>query len=184
MNRSGAQTTLALAVVLLAALACNLGPAEIQEDDVATAVAQTLEAQSAQTAAAQLPSEQPQPTLETPEPEVTPTVTLTATQAFSATPAVPMVSVSVDTNCRAGPGLPYDYEGALLVGENTEVVARSSIGNYWIVVNPDDPAHFCWLWGEYAQVSGNSAVLPAFTPPPSPTPTYTPTPTHTPTPTP
>jgi hypothetical protein len=65
------------------------------------------------------------------------------------------------------------------VGETAEVVARSSAGNYWYIVNPDLPGEFCYLWGEYATVAGDTAVLPAFTPPPSPTPTNTSTPTPT-----
>lgn len=186
VNNSGLRATLAMGALLLTALACNVqGTREqtvSQEEQVATAVAETLAAQGAQTAAAPatLP---PEPTAETPEPEVTPTVTLTATTAFTATAAVPMISVTTNTNCRTGPGAIYDYRGALLVGESAEIVARSSIGNYWYIVNPDRPGEFCWLWGEYAVTTGNTGVLPAFTPPPSPTPTYTPTATHTPSPT-
>lgn len=184
VGRAERRLTLAVATLLLPALACNLQGAEIPEGpegEVATAVVLTLEAQSAQTAAAQPPTEAPEPTIETPEPEVTPTEALTATPAFTATPAVPMVSVTTNTNCRTGPGAIYDYRGALLVGETAEVVARSSVGDYWYIVNPDNPGEFCWLWGEYAVPVGNTAVLPAFTPPPSPTPTYTPTATYTPT---
>lgn len=172
------------AALLLATLACSLQGAESQEGEVATAVALTLEAQTTQAAAAQPPTETPQPIVDTPEPEVTPTETLTATPAATATPAVPMISVSTDTNCRVGPGAIYDYRGALLVGETAEVIARLTFGNYWYIVNPDNPGEFCWLWGEYATVVGNTTVLPAFTPPPSPTPTHTPTATATPTPTP
>lgn len=173
-----------LATLLLAALACNLQDApEQSEDQVATAVAQTLEAQASQTAAIQPATLPPEPSA-TLEPEVTPTLTLTATTASTATPAVPMISVTTSTNCRTGPGAIYAYRGALLVGESAEIVARSTVGNYWYVVNPDNPGEFCWLWGEYGVVTGNTSVLPAFTPPPSPTPTYTPTPTATPTPTP
>lgn len=171
---------------MLAALACNLQDlqgGEAQEDEVATAVASTLQAQSTQTAAPP-PTEPPEPTVATPEPEVSPTLTLTATTASTATPAVPMISVTTNTNCRTGPGAIYDYRGALLVGESAEIVARSVVGNYWYIVNPDNPGEFCWLWGEYGVVVGNTSALPAFTPPPSPTPTNTPTATYTPTPTP
>lgn len=184
MIRFGLRLLSTIGVVLLA-VACNLQSAPVADpDQVATAVAQTIEAQHTQTAAALPPSETAAPALETAEPEATPTEVLTDTPVATATPAVPMISVTTNTNCRTGPGSIYDYLGALLVGESAEVVARSSIGNYWYIVNPDNPSQFCWLWGEYAQVVGNTAVLPAFTPPPSPTPTYTPTPTHTPTPTP
>jgi hypothetical protein len=69
-----------------------------------------------------------------------------------------------------GPGRVYDRVGALLVGEVAEVVGRHQNGNYWYIRNPRQPNGFCWLWGEYATVTGNFAALPIFTPPPTPTP--------------
>jgi len=93
-----------------------------------------------------------------------------------------MVTVSVDTNCRTGPGVVYDRVGGLLVGEQAVVVGKYSAGNYWIINNPDSSGT-CWLWGQYATVTGNTAGLPEYTPPPTPTPTITPTPTFTSTPT-
>jgi hypothetical protein len=30
----------------------------------------------------------------------------------------------------------------------------------------------CWLWGRYAQVSGDVSQIPVFTPPPTPTPSF------------
>jgi hypothetical protein len=82
-----------------------------------------------------------------------------------------MVSVSVDTNCRTGPGKIYDYIGALIVGETAEVVGQSMDGQYWIIKNPDQPGE-CWLWGYYATVEGPVAGLPKYTPPPTPTPSF------------
>jgi uncharacterized protein YraI len=75
------------------------------------------------------------------------------------------VMVSVDTNCRSGPGSAYIYLGALLVGENAEVVGRDADGTYWIIRNPDQPAGTCWLWGQYASVSGNIYGLPVYSTP-------------------
>jgi hypothetical protein len=69
-----------------------------------------------------------------------------------------------------GPGKVYDRVGALLVGQVAEVVGRNLNGNYWYIRNPNDSNGFCWLWGEYATVTGNFAALPVFTPPPTPTP--------------
>jgi hypothetical protein len=69
-----------------------------------------------------------------------------------------------------GPGRAYDRVGALLVGEVAEVVGRNANGEYWYIRNPRQPGGFCWLWGEYATVTGNFAALPIFTPPPTPTP--------------
>ena len=93
-----------------------------------------------------------------------------------------MVSVSINTNCRTGPGISYDLRGALLVGETEEIVAVSTAPNYWYIKNPDREGEFCYLWGEYATVVGETQALPKFTPLPSPTPTNTPTPSVTPTP--
>lgn len=100
-----------------------------------------------------------------------PTITLTSTITLTATPEKPMVSVSVDTNCRSGPGKIYDWIGGLLVGEKAEVVGQSMDGNYWVIKNPDR-AGDCWLWGNYATVVGPIANLPKFTPPPTPTPVF------------
>jgi uncharacterized protein YraI len=75
------------------------------------------------------------------------------------------VMVSIDTNCRSGPGSAYTYLGALLVGENTEVVGRNADGTYWIIRNPDQPTGTCWLWGQYASVSGNIYGLPVYSTP-------------------
>ena len=110
-----------------------------------------------------------------------PTETLSPTQTpqptLTASASVPMVSVSVDTNCRKGPNPTYDYLGALLVGESAQVLGRLA-NNQWIVIeNPDGGAN-CWLWLQYATVTGDLNSLPQMTPPPTPTPTFTPTPLH------
>ena len=86
-----------------------------------------------------------------------------------------MVTVSIDTNCRTGPGLAYDQIGVLLRGESAVIVGQEETGNYWIIENPDRSGT-CWLWAQYATVTGNVSGLPLLTPPPSPTPTPTSTP--------
>jgi hypothetical protein len=177
---------IATAGLLLAGMACNLslGAAPTPSDlgAVETAVAGTLVAQLTQSAPGQTqPTEQP---VNTPEPLPSPTISLTPTDTSTPTPSVPLVSVTVNTNCRFGPGAVYDYLGALLVGETAEIVGRDPSGEYWFIRNPDNPTGFCWLWGEYAVPVGNFGSLPILTPPPSPTPTYTSTATATYTPTP
>lgn len=97
--------------------------------------------------------------------------TATATITLTPTQEKPIVSVSVDTNCRSGPGKIYDWIGALLVGENAEVVGRSVDGQYWVIKNPDRAGN-CWLWGNYAMVTGPTAGLAQYTPPPTPTPVF------------
>jgi hypothetical protein len=84
-------------------------------------------------------------------------------------PTAPMVSVSVDTNCRTGPGQSYDYLTALRVGEQAEVVGKytSSTPPYWIIRRGSIT---CWLWGQYATIAGDVSSVPEMIPPPSPTP--------------
>ena len=46
-------------------------------------------------------------------------------------------------------------------------------------ISPYNPAGgTCWLWGQYAVVSGNTATLPEYTPPPTPTPSLPAAPTN------
>lgn len=114
----------------------------------------------------------------TPPPSTTPTLMLTTT-AFvipSSTAIVPSISVSVPTNCRAGPGRDYEIEGALLVGKVAQVLGRDPSNNYWYIPNPDLPGDYCWVWGEYAILSGYMGGVPMLTPPPTPTATATSTP--------
>lgn len=97
-------------------------------------------------------------------PTATPTVTPTPTLEFVE------IEVSVDTNCRSGPNTSFDYVGALLVGERTQIVARTSVPNYHIVDNPDRPGRTCWLWDRHATVYGDPNGLPMLAAPPTPTP--------------
>jgi len=163
-----------VSVLLIVSMSCVLpGVSTPNPGSNGTAVAQTIIAGLTQAAPSMTPifiQESPTFTF-TPEPPTpTPTQTLTATLAFTFTPAVPLISVSVPTNCRKGPGKAYDREGALLVGEVAEVYGHDPTGNYWYIRNPDPGDEFCWVWGEYATVTGNTIALPVYTPPPTPTP--------------
>jgi len=143
-----------------------------------TQVAEMINAALTQTAQAQLPTPAPiilpsstatSPFVPQP-PAVTPSATLPAPIIFTATPAVPQIRVSVDTNCRVGPGKVYDRVGYLLVGQASDIYGRNPNGDYWYIRNLNNTTAYCWLWGEYATVSGNIAALPMLTPPPTPTP--------------
>ena len=168
--------TLAFAIALIFLLsACNLPGStggNTTDPAAATAAQETRIAQMvAQTLAAAV-SDTPEFTL-TPSDTPLPTFTLTPSDTppptFTFTPTVPMVSVSVETNCRTGPGTAYDIVGVLHVGETAEVVGQVSGGGSWIIRNPDG-AGFCWLWAQYATVTGNWQALPVFDIPPTPTP--------------
>jgi hypothetical protein len=113
---------------------------------------------------------QPPAAVDTNTPEFSPTPSDTPLPTLTFTPEVPMVSVSVDTNCRSGPGTAYDILGVLHVGETAEVVGVAPYGGSWIIKNPDG-AGTCWLWDQYASVTGSTAGLPTIDVPPTPTPT-------------
>lgn len=166
---------LSVTVLLIVSLACTVSgvPAPTQDiNALGTAIMQTMIVAATQTSAAGFPVaivDTPTPGT-TFTPSLTPSATLSPTPMFTATSAIPLISVSVATNCRVGPGKVYDRVGALLVGEVAEVVGRNQVGNYWYIRNPRDSNGYCWLWGEYATVTGNLAALPVLTPPPTPTP--------------
>jgi hypothetical protein len=176
-------------VLLIAGIACgeSSNAATPDMDALNTTVAQTVVAGLTLTSALS-PTLESTPTATatfTPEPPTaTATPTETPTPTFTPTPLVPLISVSVNTNCRNGPGKVYNMQGALLVGEVAQVYGRDPTNNYWYIRNPDSGAEFCWVWGEYATLTGPYLLLPIFTPPPTPTATSTPTPTFTPTPSP
>jgi hypothetical protein len=112
----------------------------------------------------------PEPTLTpTPEPETTEESAVQVTQPVF-TLSGPSVQVSIDTNCRSGPGKTYTYLGALLVGEEAQIVGKDPSGAYWYITNPDHEGEYCWIWGAYAYTAGNTAPLPVYTPGPTPKP--------------
>ncbi len=169
-----------LAALLITSLACDL-PVEFSAQGENLGATQTLQALATQVAGTQeskAESADEKPSADEPaaaESEgeaatLTPTITLTPTLR------APMVSVSVDTNCRFGPGEVYDYLGALLVGEESPVVGKLADESFWYIENPDAPPPYCWIWGMYAQITGDTSGIPILTPPPTPTPEYTPTP--------
>jgi len=168
-------TLLLVIALLIISQACTVpGISMSAPNSVNTAIAQTIVVGLTQTAGAVIPIDIVNSPIATFTPELpvfTPTATLSPTPIFTSTPLIPQISVSEPTNCRVGPGKVYDRVGALLLGEVAEVAGRNPIGNYWYIRNPDQSNGFCWLWGEYATVTGNISVLPVYTPPPTPTPT-------------
>ena len=151
---------LAVNILLVAILACNLPGGQAtatptgQVDLAATITAQALTLQ-APTATAGSPTE-------------TPTITPTGT------PSVPQVSVSSQTNCRTGPSSQFDWLYTMNPGETAEVVGKNTSTGYWIIKYPGGT---CWLWGQYATVTGNKDGLTEYPLPATPTPAHTPTPT-------
>jgi len=165
-----------ISFTLFALAGCNLPSAE--QNSFQTSVAGTLAAENAGIPSAEPvdinlpPPPLPSPTLTaTLNPTFTPTITTSPTITLTPTLETPIVSVSTNTNCRTGPGTIYDIEGVLLVGEQAVVVGKGEFGYYWIIKNPDGFGE-CWLWSNYATVTGPTDSLTVYTPPPTPTPAF------------
>ncbi len=103
------------------------------------------------------------------QPTELPSATWLPTLAPTLAPSVPMVMVSVDTNCRTGPGTNFNFLIALQVGEQAEVIGKYTVVNptYWVIKKGTIT---CWLWGQYATVQGDTSALPEMVSPPTPTP--------------
>lgn len=132
---------MAITILMAASLACNLtidSPAASPEPGQPTA----------------LPTETASP------------VAVTLTPAVTASPTIPLVSVSTATNCRAGPSTDFEILASLVPGDSWQVVGKNTALNYWIVSIPGGGQ--CWLWGQYATVQGNVAGLPEIPAPPLP----------------
>src|SRR5512135_2964769 len=114
------------------------------------------------------PTETPVPT-DTPTDTPVPTDTPTDTPIPTATPAQPMLSVSAATNCRTGPSINYSVVYILRPGITVLVVGKDLPDNYWIIAVPGYPGTVCWLWGQYAMLTGDLGSLP---PPATPQPSY------------
>ena len=186
-RRNMLKTTLSvfvISVALIAVQACApLGAPTSNPNSTSTAVAQTVIAGVTQTSVVGIPitgQESPTPTASPIVVTMTPSaIILSPSPVFTATSVAPQVSVSVATNCRTGPGVAYERVGALLVGQTAEVVGRNTRLNYWVIRNPDGTGQLCWLWGQFATVTGDINALPEVTPPPLPSPTATSLPTIT-----
>ncbi len=99
-------------------------------------------------------------------------ITATADGSASATPeaVVPAavlppatgavtVTVSTATNCRSGPGQSFANLYGMPVGQVAKVVAKNTYSGYWIIEIPGQNGKTCWLWGQYATVTGDTASL-------------------------
>ncbi|HUI90155.1 MAG TPA: hypothetical protein VLX61_15660 [Anaerolineales bacterium] len=143
-------------VLALATLACSftvdLGtspsgaatPTLSGGNEISTMVAQTLESLTQEAAAA------------TPADTSTPAATPTPTN----TPLPPTLSVSVATNCYAGPSTHYGFVITIYPGMTVTVTGKDIADDYWIIDVPNYPGTICWLSGQYASVSGDSNNVP------------------------
>jgi hypothetical protein len=74
--------------------------------------------------------------------------------------------VNENTNCRSGPSADYTLIYTFLAGQTAKVVSRTTLDDYLLVENPENPPETCWLWTQYVTASGDLASLPVATTPP------------------
>ena len=95
----------------------------------------------------------------TPDPNL-PAATVDPANPAPANPASGVtLTVSQNTNCREGPSQEFNDVGALTPGQTAEVVGKDTVNNYWIIKLPSNPAVTCWLWGQYATVTGDTSQV-------------------------
>lgn len=69
------------------------------------------------------------------------------------------LTVSTATNCRKGPGQGFEIVFSLPPGMAAQVVGRNSAADYWIIIVPGSNGETCWLWGQYAEVTGDASTV-------------------------
>jgi hypothetical protein len=161
-----ASRVFALAACGMAMTACNLelrGRGAV--NPTALALAKTAQYQ---TAKAETRAALPVDTIAL-SPTATLTPTHTPTITLSPTTEKVTVTVSKNTNCRTGPEKFFDLVGIVKVGETAEAVGRNEQKTYWVIRLPANTAKQCWLWYEWATVTGNGDALPVIQSPPTPT---------------
>lgn len=173
-------------IIIISNSGCNMPgssppPAtELDQDKLSTEVAETVTARLLLTQEQGELEIKPSDTLQPPTQAATdtPIPAVTNTPGVTATLSVPVISASVDTNCRTGPSKLYDPPvGVLLVGQTAKVYGRHSQGTWWYIENVGRAGNYCWVWAETTSVDGDTSALPVITPPPMPpTATYTATP--------
>jgi SH3-like domain-containing protein len=155
---------IAFILLIASTLACNLPNAAPQQTapEVQTAAALTLQAILTPSITATV-EQQSTVVNNTATPTSGPTGTITPTYS------VPMLTLREQTNCRNGPGQSYDILFAYVKGVKREIVGYYPETNYWLVKAPESKTGECWVWGEYADVTGSYWVVPSVTPPPTAT---------------
>jgi hypothetical protein len=165
--------SLILIILLLPALvACNLstGSKAVDQnaDATATAVFQTLDAQSAEMTAQpgsqpQAPTATEQPPAQTQPPVGTPPADQpTAVQPgqVTAVSGGPIAIASVNTNCRSGPDKSYPKVSNLGATLRATIQGKDATGTWWYVQNSKKVSGSCWVSADTVKVEGDTSNLP------------------------
>lgn len=91
------------------------------------------------------------------------------TSTTTPAPPMPLIQVTVATNCRSGPGPSYPQLTYLPVGEYATIYGRNAASTWWLIPNPATGTGYCWIWGGYALINGSVSGVPVIEPPPAPT---------------
>jgi hypothetical protein len=153
-----------LSILLLLALdACNFtgggaAPVDNNANATATAVFQTLEAQSAEMTAQagralQPPAATEQPPVDT-QPPTEPSQPITAGEMLTVT-----IQAKSNTNCRSGPDKGYPKVSNLGADLRATVTGKDSTGA-WLYMQNKKSGGFCWVSVDTVNVTGNASALP------------------------
>ncbi|HKY53993.1 MAG TPA: SH3 domain-containing protein [Anaerolineales bacterium] len=114
-------------------------------------------------------TQQSTPTALQPLIAITPSATPQSLPLDTVTPtySVPVLTVREATNCRTGPGKPYEIIVTYQVNQTLKIVGRNESGDFWLVKSAESPTGTCWLWGEFVDVAGSYWTVSSVTPPPT-----------------
>jgi hypothetical protein len=97
-------------------------------------------------------------------------IILTSTTAPTSTPSHPMISSTVNTNCREGPSSDWEILSGLMVGQTSQVLGRLYTNKWYLIVDPDDATNSCWVWSKTTVIAGDLNQIPIIPMPSTPTP--------------
>ncbi len=163
-----------ISIFTLAITACQGAPtavAPLEQEDLQTLVAGTLTAAAVEMGQTMTAGVTITATL-------APTMTETATLPPTETPTREVVSVTLsgNTNCRKGASTYFPVITTIPAGSVVEVLARNPANDYFFVRAGESETGGCWIWKEFASLTGNPDSLAIYTPVPTPLPTATNTP--------
>lgn len=169
----------AVSAILLAMLACTSPMAPKNIPAIPTTPA-TLALQASPSPQAALSTDTPAPTPKEPGQAETALPVETATETPlpvgvlpSETPTATLeaiyAEVMKETNCRIGPSGGYDLVTTFQTGAKVEVTARDLGGGFVVVRNPEKPEEECYVLVNNVKITGDTSILPQYTPLASPT---------------
>jgi hypothetical protein len=77
-------------------------------------------------------------------------------------PEHPMLHVTENTNCRAGPSPIYGVEGYVTTDMVLPVMGINEGHSWWWVQNPTYPDYNCWVWKYTSVVEGDTSEIPIY----------------------